>query len=303
MRQGRRGTKGEFPIRVEWPTVGVAIAVYGGWLALTAWHAALPWPVLALAGGWLIAWHGSLQHEVIHGHPTGRRGIDDAIGSVPLSLWLPYAVYRRSHLLHHGTAAITDPFDDPESRYIARPSRWQRIRATVQATLLGHLLIGPAIVIGRFLASEAQRLRRAPRQVLRDWTPHLIATALVLLWLRRMDLGIDTYLACFVYPGTALSLLRSYAEHRAELATPGRAATVESRGALSLLFLHNNLHVAHHERPRLPWYRLPAYHRANRARFSAAGTRRYAGYREVLRRYLLAPHDAAVHPHYQEVQP
>ena len=46
------------------------IAIYGGFLALTFWWQSLPLSVVAFAGGWLIAWQGSLQHEVIHGHPT-----------------------------------------------------------------------------------------------------------------------------------------------------------------------------------------------------------------------------------------
>jgi fatty acid desaturase len=59
--------------RVEWPTVILTIAIYGGFLALTFWWQSLPVVIVALAGGWLIGWQGSLQHEVIHGHPTGNQ--------------------------------------------------------------------------------------------------------------------------------------------------------------------------------------------------------------------------------------
>lgn len=281
---------------VEWPTIVVAVLVHGGWLAATFWHAAVPLPLLVVAGGWLIAWHGSLQHEVIHGHPTRHRAINDAIGSVPLSLWLPYRVYRRSHLAHHATLATTDPVRDPESRYLSADPGWRAWPMRLRATLAGQLLFGPPVVVGQFLAGEARRAWRTPVAALRDWLPHLAGVAVVIGWLYWVALPIGTYLLAFVYPGVALSLLRSYAEHRAELTTPGRAATVASHGALSLLFLNNNLHVAHHERPRLAWYRLPGYDRTHRARFSAAGTRRYAGYRDVARRYLFAAHDTLVHP-------
>lgn len=288
---------------VELPTLAVTAIVYGGWIALTAGHALIPWPLLILAGGWIVAWHGSLQHEVIHGHPTGRRRIDDAIGSVPLSLWLPYRVYRRSHLAHHGSPAITDPLQDPESRYLRDHRGIARQVARLQSTLAGQMVAGPLIVITRFLAGEARRAWRHPRAVAADWAPHLVGVAVILAWLDHVGLGWGRYLAMFLYPGTALSLLRSYAEHRAELTTPGRAASIESRGALALLFLNNNLHVAHHERPLLPWYRLPAYHRAHRQRFSLAGSRRYAGYREIARRFLFAPHDDPVHPGYRPTAP
>ncbi len=104
---------------VEWPTVAVAALIYSGWLALTWWHAALPTALIAVAGSWLVAWHGSLQHETIHGHPTRWRAVNAAIGAVPLSLWLPYGLYRDSHVAHHRSPHITDPLADPESRYVA----------------------------------------------------------------------------------------------------------------------------------------------------------------------------------------
>ena len=101
------GATDEFPISrpaIEWPTLALTVVIYGGWLVLTAWHAMLPWPVLLLAGGWIVAWQGSLQHEVIHDHPTRNRWINNAIGFPPLSLWLPYAVYAREHAALLGRA-------------------------------------------------------------------------------------------------------------------------------------------------------------------------------------------------------
>ena len=50
-------------IGIEWPTMAIATLIYGGWLALTWWHAALPTPVIVVAGGWLVAWHGSAQRN------------------------------------------------------------------------------------------------------------------------------------------------------------------------------------------------------------------------------------------------
>lgn len=87
--------------QIEGRTLLVAIAIYGGWFAATAWHSLIPAPLLVLIGSWIIAWHGSLQHETIHGHPTHIAAVDRAIGFAPLSLWLPYELYRRSHIEHH----------------------------------------------------------------------------------------------------------------------------------------------------------------------------------------------------------
>ena len=45
----------------------------------------------------LLTWYGSLQHETIHGHPTPFRRFNGMLGSLPLSLWIPYTVYRETH--------------------------------------------------------------------------------------------------------------------------------------------------------------------------------------------------------------
>lgn len=288
---------------IGWPTIAVALTVYGGWIAATLWHASIPAPLLVLIGGWLLAWHGSLQHETIHGHPTGIRRVDGAIGFTPLSLWLPYRLYRSSHIAHHASPAITDPREDPESRYVDRRGGIDWLAARLQSTLPGHLLLGPPIAIAKFAREEAHRARSAPLTVLRDWVPHLLAVALLLLWLDHVGLGIGRYILSFVYPGMALTNLRSYAEHRADLATNGRAATVERGGPLALLFLNNNLHAAHHDRPGLPWYRLPAHHREHRARLTGDGAVRYAGYGEIVRRFSLEAHDVLLHPHHADARP
>ena len=135
-----------------------------------------------------------------------------------------------------------------------------------------------------------------PAATLREWGPHLIGVALVLGWLHHVALPLGTYALCFVLPGQAASLLRGFAEHRADAPGPSRAATVVSRGPLALLFLNNNLPAAHHAVPAAPWYRLPAIERARTQRTEP----RYAGYREIWRRFALRPHDAVRHPALRE---
>ncbi len=289
------------PRGMEWQTLALAAVIHIGWLAATWWHAALSWWALPIVGGWLIAWHGSLQHETIHGHPTRSRLFNTAIGSAPLALWLPYAVYRRTHIAHHATGAITDPFDDPESRYLS-PARGGRgriacVAAVLEATLLGRLLLGPPITVARFFAGEIARAATTPAEVAREWAPHLLAVAVLLLWLDLCGLSAGRYVLCFVYPGGAMMLLRSFAEHRAAHVPGHRVALVESRGLLALLFLNNNLHAAHHRAPGVPWYALPAYHRRHRATLLRDnGNLLYAGYGAIVRRFLFRPHDSAVHP-------
>ncbi len=276
---------------VEWPTLSLAIAVYGGWIAVTAYAALLPVPLLVLLGGWFLGWHGSLQHETIHGHPTRWHRVNDLIGGVPLSLWLPYGVYRRTHMAHHRSPHPTHPLHDPESRYVMGGGLATGI-AKLRATLVGQMLIGPVAAIALFIAGEAGRAFRDPSRFAREWGVHLLGVALVLAWLHAVGLPIVTYVLCFVLPGQAASLLRGFAEHRADAAGTSRAATITSRGPLALLFLNNNLHAAHHASPATPWYRLPALERSRAQRIEP----RYAGYRDVLRRFAFRPHDVVRHP-------
>jgi fatty acid desaturase len=292
--------------RIEWPTLLLAATIYGGWMAVTWWHSALPLWLLVPAGGWLVAWHGSLQHETIHGHPTGYRFVDSLIGAVPLSLWLPYAQYRRTHLAHHATRSVTDPAHDPEARYLAHVEGFAGIMLgaseRLQSTLAGRLLLGPLLTIARFLLAEMRRLIREPAAMIREWLPHLAGLIIVGWWLALCDLPVGTYLLAFVYPATSLTLLRSFAEHRAHAKPGHRVAIIEQAGPLALLFLNNNLHAAHHRAPNLAWYRLPALYRRHRAHILRQnGALLYRGYGEIVRRYLFRPHDMLIHPDHRRI--
>jgi fatty acid desaturase len=288
--------------RLEWPTLGLAMVIYAGWIAATLLHDRLHPLALAAIGGWLTAWHGSLQHETIHGHPTPWRRVNAAVAAPPLSLWLPYEIYRRSHLAHHDSANLTHPHFDPEARYLdgaeRAGSRLGRGVARLQATLAGRMVIGPFVEFARFARSEAGRVVRGEGEARRIWSAHLVATGLVLAWICGVcGMSLGEYLLCFVYPGAALSLVRSFAEHRASPVAGRRVAVVERAPLLGLLFLHNNLHAVHHAQPGLAWWRLPAHYRRTRAAVLAAnGGLVYAGYREVFARFLFRAHDQIVHP-------
>jgi fatty acid desaturase len=130
---------------LEWPTALLAFAIYGLWFTTTFFYRDLPWWVLTPLGAWIIAWQLNLQHETIHGHPTRNRRVNEMIGRWPLSLWLPYSIYRSTHLAHHRDENLTDPLDDPESYYWA-DGQWCALgpfgRAVVaaQSTLLGRMI-------------------------------------------------------------------------------------------------------------------------------------------------------------------
>ncbi len=288
---------------VEWPSVVLCGGVYGAFIVLTLFHGALSAGVFAVLGASLLALQASMQHEFIHGHPTPWRKLNRALGFVPLSLWLPFESYRRTHLVHHVDERLTDPFDDPETQYWTAES-WAalgplgRAFIRVHSTLAGRLVLGPAWNIGRYLQSQALAVLGGDRTARRIWIFHGLGSVAVLVWVVGIC-GIDPlfYLLCMVYPSAAIMLLRSFAEHRAEDGVLERTAIVENAPIFGFLFLFNNLHAAHHERPLIPWYRLPGWYKQNRDRLLAEnGGLVYDGYADVARRYLFVPHHVAVHP-------
>ncbi len=243
----------------------------------------------------------SLQHEALHGHPTGWRGVNTTLAFAPLSLWLPYLGYRASHLVHHHTD-LTDPEFDPESFYL-RPDQWasagvmKRSYILVTRTMIGRLTIGTVHSIARYIWHEA-RMIRSDRAAAFRWLAHLIA-AVVLAWWLFGIVGVPAweYLLGFVVMGQSFTLLRSFVEHCA-VAEGTRSAVVKAGPVMSLMYLNNNLHHTHHAEPSTPWYDLPALHRSLESdEIAAQGAGLYRhGYLEVARRNFVRPFCQPDHP-------
>ncbi len=290
-------------VAVEWRTVAVAVAVHASWLALVLLHGVLPWPVTVVGLGYVVAWHGSLQHETIHGHPFAGRRINALLGGLPLSLHLPYGVYRRYHLLHHECPELTDPTGDPESFYVTA-RRWQqmgsvrRFLVVAHHTLLGRMVLGPARAMFGLFAHQAGEIRRGDRALARCWAAHLAVVAVLVVFVSGVvGMPLWVYLLGAGYLSHSLTLMRSYCEHRWTGDGATRSAIVRSGRVMGLLYLYNNLHHVHHAAPGVAWYRLPGHAEATGAYAqAAAGAGLYRGYLEVARRFLLRPYDHPLHP-------
>ena len=288
----------------DWPTVLVLAACYGLWgLASTMlWEAApaLAFVVLAVT----VAWHSSIQHEALHGHPFRDPRLNAALVFPALGLFVPYGRFRDTHLAHHLDAVLTDPYDDPETNYLDpavwdRLPGWQRRVLSFNNTLLGRLVVGPAVGMACFVAADLRAIRGGDRRVLDGWLWHVPAVALAALWVWWAPLPVWAWLlACYV--GLSLLKIRTFLEHQAHERVRGRTVVIEDRGPLAWLFLNNNYHVVHHMHPRVPWYRLPGLSAANRERYLARNEGyAFRSYAEVFRRFFLRAKDPVPHPFYR----
>lgn len=288
---------------VEWPTLLLILTVFAGWFAITYAYGQLPLWIVVPAGVLLLTLHGSLQHEMVHGHPTRWLDLNRALGMVPLSLWLPFERYRQTHRIHHNDERLTDPLDDPESYYFT-PEEWARVGPftrlffRIEQTLAGRVAIGCFFRIGRFLQAEFLGIVRNERDLRAIWVEHLLWCVPIVLWLHVVcEMPVWVYLVALVIPANGIQLIRSFAEHRARPSARERIAVVEGSWILGPLFLFNNLHSLHHEAPGIPWYQYIGRYREIRERLLREnGGLVYDTYFDVARRFLFRPHDEHMHP-------
>ena len=288
--------------RIEWPTVGLLLACYGGLALATTWGAGLWLPLGIALTSVLVTLFSSLQHEVLHGHPFASRRLNAALVFPAVTLYVPYNRFRDTHLAHHHDEILTDPYDDPESNFLD-PKAWKRLprlrRAVLQAnnTLLGRMVMGPMVSIIRLWSSDFQLIMQGDRAVRDAWLLHAGGVALVVLWLHLAGQMPFWAFALAAYAGFGILKIRTFLEHQAHDRANGRTVVIEDRGFLAFLFLNNNFHVVHHMHPRTPWYRLPGLYAADRARYlTRNGGYCYRSYAEIFRLFLFKAKDPVPHP-------
>jgi len=293
-------TQPKFPNAVEWPTLAMIGAMYGAWIVTTTatWPLWFSIPILAI----ILAFHSSLTHEVLHGHPTPWQPLNTALIRPGLGLAIPYGRFRDSHLAHHRDEILTDPYDDPETNFLD-PAVWAGLPGLVKRllrfnnTLLGRILLGPLIGTSLFYRGDLKAIAQGNRTVRNSWLAHGVALVPVVLWLASVTtLPIWAYLLA-AYSGLSLIKIRTFLEHRAHRAARARTVVVEDRGPLAFLFLNNNFHVVHHMHTAAAWYKLPTLYFARPDYYLRRNDGyRYASYREVFKAYFVKTKDPVPHP-------
>ncbi len=274
----------------------MVVAVYGLTVLTVLRHEVLtPWltiPFLSVLG----AWHLSLQHETIHGHPFRRRWINDAIGSIPVTLWIPYFSYKKDHLEHH-ESDLTHPGLDNESYYVS-PDAWAsagRIRRAAywaNRTILFRMFVWTIVSTVTYLWSKIRLMLRGDKQTSFAMATHVAGLVLVVYFVRSVaGMPLWQFALGTTYGGRILNAIRPFPEHKYQAGVETRTAMVMAGPFMSLLMLNNNLHVAHHDEPGVPWYRYNELaHRVNAVeRARDAGLLYEGGYAEVFRKFSFKP--------------
>jgi len=295
-RNALAGLRRTWTWRSEWPTWLLIAVIYGGWfgVALHARQLGLPIALGVLAV--LSAWYMSLQHELLHGHPTRSSSINALFGIAPLAVWFPYGVYRDSHLRHHDDPLLTHPGFDPESFFVA-PHAWRqngrvmRALLTARNTFVGRIVIGPAFSIAALVSDAIDNIARGNLSDVPVWIIHGVTLAALVYWLdTRCGITPWLFIGVVGYGALALGSVRSFHEHRAADAYEHRSVINEAALPWRLLFLNNNYHVVHHDLPYVPWFALRRVYETSRQQYiERSGGFLVKGYSEWLRLYAFAP--------------
>ena len=292
--------------RSEWPTYLLAIAIYGGWFGILT---ALRYGMLSLWSATpiqilLLVWYMSLQHELLHGHPTRFPLFNKLMGIAPLAIWYPYTLYRDTHLAHHRDEHLTVPGLDPESNYVSQTAwrsmgRLSRGLWHVRKTFLGRLLVAPPMAIAALVVHTLTDWKNGRWHYLPMWVTHIALVAAMLdLVARYSHLPAWHYVVVVSWPALAIAMVRSFYEHRAAPEGESRVTINDAGLLMRFLYLNNNYHLVHHALPRVAWYQLPAAYRLRQTQYrqQAGSFWVSGGYSALLRRYAFRQTDAQVHP-------
>jgi fatty acid desaturase len=272
---------------VNWSLAGLFTAAQAFQLCL------LPVWLLPLdrAYGWLLVlpllitnnWWAFI-HEAIHGTMFPDRGINRLAGRVQAILYgAAFDLLRWGHLLHHGLSRTERERSEVYAQGRDRPACFA---LAYYFRLLGGLylfeVLGSVLLLlpGRWLRGLGARLdspcnlvgplvdKLLERTILR--AARLDTAAILVLYavafLLYGDHGWMLVLA-LAGRGLLISLVDNVFHYGTPLDDTRYARNLELPSWAAGLFLHFNLHGAHHLKPALPWQALPGFHRASGAGF------------------------------------
>ena len=266
------------------PNIAALAVVLIGWPLGVVLLTVEPWALNAV--GWALVtvtliWSAYFIHEFAHQAIFRSAEANARWGTLMTwingSCFAPFADLRRKHMRHHVERADVLTFD--ARAFLLGAPVW--FRRAVVALEWAHLPAMEFVMRGYVIAlpfiDERKRARRARIVVIA--AVRLSAWAL-LAWVSVKALGLYmlAYLAfivvlrfadCFQHTYDAYPILDDQPipadklrDRAYEQANTFSDIVALDSPWLNLLWLNFGYHNAHHERPTVPWHRLPAFHRA-----------------------------------------
>lgn len=277
-----------------WPNtlaLGATLLMYPlgiGLLTSASWGLnALGFALLVLSLTWSAYFIHEFAHYAIFKKPETNARWGTLMSWLNGSCFASFDDMRRKHMRHHVERADVITFD--AKGFLLSAPAW--LRHTVLALEWAYIpaveFLMRAFVISmpfqqrakptatrsvrtlrlRVLAIAAVRLTAVA--VLGFYSPkalalYCVAVLVFITILRFADCFQHTYEAYPILDDTPLPADKIRDREYEQANTYSDVAGVQStltNGVLNMLWLNFGFHNAHHERPTLPWYRLPAYHR------------------------------------------
>ena len=258
-------------VLIGWP-LGVLLLTTDAW-ALNA----VGWALVTVTLIWSAYFIHEFAHQAIFRSAEANARWGTLMTWINGSCFAPFADLRRKHMRHHVERADVLTFD--ARAFLLGAPVW--FRRAVVALEWAHLPAMEFVMRGYVIAlpfiDERKRARRARIVVIA--AVRLSAWAL-LAWVSVKALGLYmlAYLAfivvlrfadCFQHTYDAYPILDDQPipadklrDRAYEQANTFSDIVALDSPWLNLLWLNFGFHNAHHERPTVPWHRLPAFHRA-----------------------------------------
>jgi len=229
---------------IDWPTIGLALAMYATLLGNFAlyWSAPLSVWIHVLVSVAAIHLSFTIWHESVHRNVSTTRWLNDLVGVFGVFPYMaPYFLERWLHLKHH--SRLNQP-DDPNGIYTAGPF-WQL-----------------PIRYLRILAFYRERAHEDPRsreEKIADTLPPILLVSLyALAWWQGVLLDVVLlWLLPVVIAKVIMDWYINYAPHVGLPPDRFKGTRVLDLPWLTPLLLCHNYHAIHHLWPGLPWHRYP----------------------------------------------
>jgi fatty acid desaturase len=143
-----------------------------------------------------------------------------------------------------------------------------------------------------YLWSKARLMLKGDQKTWFAMIAHTAGLVAVVYFVRSVaEMPLWQFALGTAYGGRVLNAIRPFPEHKYQQGTETRTAMIMAGPFMSLLMLNNNLHVAHHDEPGVPWYAYKALAEKSGAvqRAREAGLLYEGGYAEVFRKFSFKP--------------